>query len=122
MTVKASNHTGLAADDVFYFGSLVGETGDGGATGANSFRVSALDLAAVRRSLGRDATITNPLDVTHDGKITALDVAVVRQNLGRSLVRLTAPPAAQVVALPTPVFESDKTIRAAQATEDVLTS
>ena len=95
VTVKADDDTGLARPDVFYFGSQFGETGDG----ASPLRVSALDLAAVKRSLGRDATITDPLDLNRDGLINALDLALVRQNLGRSLARLVAPAPVQLSEL-----------------------
>ena len=52
-TVKANANTGLAAPDVFSFGNLIGETGDG--SGSSGWRVSALDLGAVKRAPVRRA-------------------------------------------------------------------
>ena len=89
VTVKANNHTGLAAPDVFWFGNLVGETGDAATPG----RVSALDLVAVRRAVFSSANITSRLDINRDGRVNALDVAAVRGNLSRA-VDFAAPAAA----------------------------
>ena len=47
VTLLAGAATGLAAPDVFAFGNLPGDTGDG----STSFRVNALDLASVKRAL-----------------------------------------------------------------------
>ena len=80
VTVKANRWTGLAAPDVFYFGNLVGESGDG-----SSLRVSAMDLAAVKRALGAAAALDSRLDFNRDGRVNALDLAAARQNLSRSL-------------------------------------
>lgn len=92
VTVKATASTGLAQPDVFYFGSLVGETGDV----RSPQRVSAFDLLAVRRNFspaGETADISNPYDVNRDGRVNALDVAGVRLNLRRGLGTIDAAPA-----------------------------
>jgi hypothetical protein len=94
VTVRAAN-LGLARPDVFSFGNLVGETGDG--TGAAGWRVSALDLSAIKRALNTDAPITSPADFNRDGRVNALDLAIVKRNLNHSLPLippLTAAPAA----------------------------
>jgi hypothetical protein len=85
VTVKANQHTGLAGPDVFVFGNLIGESGDS----RNVLRVSALDLAAMRRGLNSTATLLNTLDVNRDGRVNALDLTAARTNLGR---RLDTPP------------------------------
>jgi hypothetical protein len=87
VTVKADANTGLAADDVFYFGSLVGETGDN----PGSLRVTALDLAAVKQTLGTAATFDTRTDFNRDGRVNALDLAVVRSNLAATLAIFSAP-------------------------------
>ena len=91
VTVKANERTGLATPETFYFGNLVGDTGDDPARPA----VNALDLAAVRRALN-----TSPADwrydINRDGAINALDLAIVRANLNR---RLGPPPAPAPAAL-----------------------
>jgi len=79
--VLADGHTGLAVPDVFYFGSLVGDTGDS----ATAFRVNALDLGAVKKALNGTAGITSRVDFNRDGRINALDLGAAKLNLNRSL-------------------------------------
>jgi hypothetical protein len=86
VTVKANANTGLGADDVFYFGNLAGETGDSPAV----MRVTALDVAAVKRTLGGTATLDARTDFNRDGKVNALDVAAAKANLART-IELIAP-------------------------------
>jgi ELWxxDGT repeat protein len=94
VTVKANEHTGLAADDVFYFGNLVGETGDA----ATSLRVSALDLAGIRRAFNTPAAAASPCDINRDGRVNALDLAAVRGNLSRALPQITTAAALTLAA------------------------
>jgi len=89
--VLADGHTGLAVPDVFYFGSLVGDTGDS----ATAFRVNALDLGAVKKALNGTAGITSRVDFNRDGRINALDLGAAKLNLNRSLA---APPAISLAA------------------------
>ena len=89
LTILADAHTGFALPEVFYFGNLVGETGDAG----SPLRVGSLDLAGVRRRLNTTALIDNPYDFNRDGRVNALDLAAVRANLNRTLAPLIAPPA-----------------------------
>jgi hypothetical protein len=96
VTVKANAHSGLAAPDVFSFGNLIGETGDGG--GAAGWRVSALDVAAVKHDLNTPTSVTSRSDLNRDGRINALDVAVVKKNLTRSLAPTPAPAAGPLLA------------------------
>jgi hypothetical protein len=93
VTVLANNDTGLAAPDVFYFGSLVGETGDA----SSPLRVSAADLAGIKRSLNTQATVASHFDVNHDGQVNALDLGLAKANLNRGLAPLITP-----VPLPPP--------------------
>ena len=97
VTVKAGGHTGLAAADVFYFGNLVGETGNNPVTSV----VSATDLAAVRRRVSSmPVGITSAYDFNRDGRVTGADVLIARSNerLG-TLPRLTAPAGAAAAPL-----------------------
>jgi hypothetical protein len=98
VTVPANARTGLTSPDVFYFGNLVGETGDT----ATPLRVGALDLAGVRRVLNTNATLTSPYDVNRDGRINALDLSAVRQNQTRSIAPLAPPPALLAATSPLP--------------------
>jgi hypothetical protein len=91
VTVKADANTRLTQPDVFTFGSLVAETGDE----ASPLRVSALDLAGVRRALNSTAKLDSPYDFNRDGRVNALDLALARRSLGNSL--------AAPVVLPAPV-------------------
>ena len=86
VTVKANERTGLAAPDVFYFGNLAGETGDNAAAA----RVSALDLAAVRRNLNAASTLTGRTDFNRDGRVNALDLGTARGGLLGELQMFTA--------------------------------
>jgi hypothetical protein len=81
VTVKANAHTGLAQSDVFYFGNLVGETGDNTAP----LRVNALDLVAARRAIASASPITGRFDFDRDGRVSALDLAAVRAHTNRAL-------------------------------------
>jgi len=82
--VRPTGYTGLTAEDLFMFGNLAGETGDGGG-GDAAFRVSALDVAAVKRALGWATPVTSAADFNRDGRTNALDLALVRRTLGHSL-------------------------------------
>src|SRR4051812_19629714 len=64
-TVKANDRTGLAAPDVFYFGNLIGETGDAG----SPLRVSPTDLAAVRAAPGDASAVSTTADLNRDGRV-----------------------------------------------------
>jgi uncharacterized protein YkwD len=87
VTVNAGPRTGLASNDVFYFGNLVGETGDS----STGLRVSAIDLATVKRTLNTPAGITAVTDFNRDGRVNALDLATAKTNLSRTIDLLTAP-------------------------------
>jgi ELWxxDGT repeat protein len=101
VTVLPTANTGLAAPDVFVFGSLAGDSGTDG-------RVDARDLAAVRRALNSAATLTTATDLNRDGRTNALDLAIVRRNLNRALARVflpspgAAPPTVTAAAIPPP--------------------
>jgi hypothetical protein len=90
-TIKANERTGLERPDVFYFGNLQGETGDA----ASPMRVTAIDVAAVRRAMdGPTPPRGSPYDFNRDGVVNAIDLSVVRFSVGLSLPPLEASPAA----------------------------
>jgi hypothetical protein len=95
VTVKANAHTGLSQADVFSFGNLIGETGDG-----TTLRVSALDLSAVRRALNFPAPLTSATDFNRDGRTNALDLSTVKRNLNHALPMPGAQAAAPTQAVP----------------------
>jgi hypothetical protein len=88
VSVPAVPEYGLAREDVFYFGNLVGETGDA----ASALRVAALDMAAVRRSISpAPVPVTSAADINRDGRVNALDLAAVRSGLFNSLRPIATP-------------------------------
>ena len=89
VTVKANADTGLAAPDVFYFGNLVGDTGD--QTGAAA--VTAADMTRTRAQLGRRVGVGSAFDHVRDRRIGSHDLSAVRANLFQSLRLITAPAA-----------------------------
>jgi hypothetical protein len=109
VTVKPTGRTGLEAADVFYFGNLVGDTGNSGGA-----IVNALDFGLVRGNVGRNRLKpTDVFDVNHDDRINVLDLAAVRGNQG---ARLELNVAAVDTFLPTSVLRD----RGAPATRGVL--
>jgi uncharacterized delta-60 repeat protein len=106
VTVKANADTGLSQPDVFRFANLIGETGDSFAAP----RVSAIDLAAVKRALNGAAPLAATTDFNRDVRTNAIDLAIVKRNLNHSLPVFASPtpapagghddePAASVAAL-----------------------
>ena len=85
----ARGRTGLAAPDVFYFGSPVGDTGNSNAR----LRVDVIDAAYARLS-GLDVAPSR-FDFDRDGRVNAVDLGIVRANHYASL----SPPAAANVAV-----------------------
>jgi ELWxxDGT repeat protein len=101
VTVKANSDTRLSIPDVFYFGSLIGETGDNPPGG--SWTVDAADVLRIRAAATPAATVTNPSDHNRDGRVNALDVAIARRNAGHVLTKLAVPiPAAPIAYSPPP--------------------
>jgi hypothetical protein len=94
VTLLANDHTRLARPDVFAFGSLVGDTGDG----RSVQRVDARDLAAVKRAIASPARADIALDFNLDGRVDRRDLAIVRTNLSRTLSPVVLPAAAQALA------------------------
>ena len=91
VTIHPTAATGLDFADVFCFGNLVSESGDGSTTASAAARVSAADLRRTRAALGQGAGIQNPFDHNRDGRVNSVDVWLVRSNYGRSLRPLRSP-------------------------------
>jgi hypothetical protein len=106
VTVLPGERTGLLAPQTFYFGNLVGDTGEGDTgDGTATLRVNALDLGAMKRELNRASDLTGRFDFNRDGKVNALDLGIVRSNLNRSLAA-AAPPVAAPPVVVAPLFRS----------------
>jgi uncharacterized protein (TIGR03790 family) len=72
--------TGLAATDVFYVGSAVGDTGFGDSFG---FSVNSVDIASVRNNPhgnGNQATIIDVNDINRDGLVNSIDEVLLRNS------------------------------------------
>ena len=111
-TVKPGGNTGLASPDVFYFGNLVGETGDS----TTIARVDALDILGVKRNLStRPAAVTSRYDFNRDGKVNALDAVIARSSQLRASLRLLNAPAGAGAAGIAAFSESPITVAPAPA-------
>ncbi len=81
VTVVANANTALAANDVFYFGNVIGEFNiDNTPT---RLLVNATDTGAVRSNqsiFDNTALVTNIYDVNRDGRVDATDTGIVRSN------------------------------------------
>ncbi len=84
VTVLANTNTGLAANDVFYFGNVVGDMNVGNLAGPPVVvRTNATDTAAVRQNQSPNVdsvSVINIYDLNKDGRVNAADTANVRQN------------------------------------------
>ena len=90
VTALATTNTGLAADDVFFFGNAVGEGNVGNPN--TSFPVTSADaLQAMNNLVGLGtAALTNINDFNRDQKVTSADALIALNNLSAlsSLVKL----------------------------------
>ncbi len=81
VTVVANANTALAANDVFYFGNVIGEFNiDNTPT---RLRVNVSDTGAVRSNqsiFDNTALVTNIYDVNRDGRVDVTDTGIVRIN------------------------------------------
>jgi len=79
IVVKANVQTGLAQDDVFYFGNAIGESGDS----ATSAAVNIVDFGGARdnpHNAFNRASITDPYDFDRDQFVNIVDLGLVRDN------------------------------------------
>jgi len=93
VTVRSTAATGLAADDVFYFGNAPGETG----SSSTDAVINGTDFMAIRANPSNflnPAAITNPYDFDRDGRVNAIDLLIVRDyasTMAESLNLISAP-------------------------------
>ena len=79
VTFLASESTGLLADDVFYFGNAVGETGNSAADA----KVNAFDMLGVRdhqRNFLNPAPLDFAYDFDRNARVGAADMLIARNN------------------------------------------
>ncbi len=79
VTVPSGIETGLAAEDVFYFGHAAGETGNS----PTDARVDAWDVLETRsnpRPFWNPATLETRYDFNRDRRVNAIDTLIARNN------------------------------------------
>jgi hypothetical protein len=88
VVVKATANTGLAADEVYYLGHLLGET-----TGAVSgiYTIAFADVTEIRAGSGQTVDSSSPLDIDKNGTVSFADIAAMRANVSGQLTNITVP-------------------------------
>ena len=90
------SNSGLAHNDVFYFGNAIGESGDS----PSSARVDVLDALAARAAATPNALVSNPCDFNRDGLVNTDDQSVALTHVTYFLneLRLFAAPPTETLA------------------------
>jgi hypothetical protein len=83
----ANPHTNLGADDVFYFGNLIGDTGND----PSAANVTISDIAKTKSLNGTSADIKSAVDFNRDGTISISDIAIAKAYNGNSLPLISTP-------------------------------
>ncbi len=89
VTVIANANTGLAVNDVFYFGNQIGDV-NGDVNSQNRVRVNSLDTILVRSNQTSSAPIQTPFDINRDARVNSLDTILVRANQAANLLMFAA--------------------------------
>ena len=90
VTVRANAATGLDVDDVFYFGNVIGETGNSGNAVVN---LSDVSLTRTNQSGFGSVGIDSLYDYNRDGRVNLSDLSLARTNQsGFSSVQLITAP------------------------------
>jgi polygalacturonase len=117
ITVLATADTGLSANNVFYFGNLVGKVPDT----SSPEQVTALDLATIEQNIVGTATITNPYDINRDGSVDAEDLVLTQDNSFSALNLITPTGNGPVPTATTTVLTATPQIAAAPLTSLLTT-
>lgn len=88
VTVLANANTGLAADEVYYVGHLLGET-----TGpiGTVFTVAFADITPIRGAVGGTVNANSIHDIDKNGTVSFADISAMRSNVGAQLSVITIP-------------------------------
>jgi 2',3'-cyclic-nucleotide 2'-phosphodiesterase (5'-nucleotidase family) len=97
----SNQQTGLAADDVFYFGNVIGELNFGNTL--TRLRVNGQDtnqLLLNQSAAANSAPVTNIFDLNRDGRVNGQDtnVLLTNQQAGGIVAPITAPSTASTTA------------------------
>jgi len=99
VTVNATEHTGLAVPDVFYFGSLIANSGVGDTYAFATTTVE--DELAAHDHQASNVGITNPYDYNRDGSVD------VNDELLAQTIATTSPTALNYVLVAIPVTQTN---------------
>jgi hypothetical protein len=89
VTVLANANTGLITNDIFYFGSAIGDFNVGNIGTPTIVRTNATDTSRVRQNQSPSAnsvSVTNLYDLNKDGRVNATDTSLVRQNVDSAII------------------------------------
>jgi len=90
VTVLANANTGLAADEVYYVGHLLGETtGPSGSV----FTVAFADITPIRGAVGSTVNANSIHDIDKNGTVAFADISAMRSSVGGQLTIITIPAA-----------------------------
>lgn len=87
VTIKATVNTGLAADETYYIGHLLGESGPA----ANPYTVAFADITPIRAGVGSSVSASSALDIDKNGTVAFADISAMRSNVGTQLTNITIP-------------------------------
>jgi len=88
ITIRANANTGLATDEVYYLGHLLGET-----TGVSdgTYTVAFADIAPIRAGIGTNVDAGSAIDIDKSGTVAFADISAMRSNIGAQLTNITVP-------------------------------
>ena len=96
----ATSNTGLSADDVFYFGNVVGDIGNSSA----NLIINAVDVASAKANFTGFVAedIDNQFDLNKDRLVNAVDIATIKANFSgfTAVSYITAPEAEPTTTTP----------------------
>jgi len=104
VTIHAGGNLGLVADDVFYFGNAIGDSGEGNPTGvATTFISDELGARNNPHTWQNPATVDDVYDYNRDARVFISDELVARENqtnflTGLKLITAPAPNATTATA------------------------
>lgn len=87
VTVKATSNTGLAADEVYYLGHLLGESGPTDAV----YTVAFADITPIRSAVGQSVDASSTVDIDKNGTVSFADISAMRSAVGSQLTNISVP-------------------------------
>jgi hypothetical protein len=107
VTMLADANTGLAANDVFYFGNARFDVTPASPFPSQQVVVNAFDVNLIRARLGQNSgVVSNIFDVDRNGVVNAFDTNAVRSGLGVLSLRAFTAPVSLSMSLGAPDIDS----------------